>query len=199
MSKQHPQTKRDYRQEKFCEFVASGHSARKSALMAGYSKNGCGQSAYRLMQKDHIKERIDILKDADVQAEEIDRLRIIRELYEIASADLEDWLEIGADGYSRVRDPANRPRRARKALKKFKCNEKFDRDGNLLSRDVDIELYDKIKCKELLGKELGMFAQKIDAEMGVHKSDVDYKAMFDSMSLDEKMKWLKEHGGALDE
>jgi len=63
-----------------------------------------------------------------------------------------------------------------------KCQEEDDR-GKIDSSGA-------LKANELLGKHIGMFTQKIEASIvdGTKKAEV--KAMFDSMSTEEKMQWL---------
>jgi phage terminase small subunit len=63
-----------------------------------------------------------------------------------------------------------------------KCQEEDDR-GKIDSSGA-------LKANELLGKHIGMFTQKIEASIvdGTKKAEV--KAMFDSMSTEEKLEWL---------
>jgi len=58
--------------------------------------------------------------------------------------------------------------------------------------DEDIKASDKNKSLELLGKHLGMFTQKTEVELTDGRSNADFKAMFESMSTDDKLQWLKE-------
>ena len=56
----------------------------------------------------------------------------------------------------------------------------------------DIRDNDKLKALEHLGKHLGMFTQKTEVELTDGRSNADFKAMFESMTTDDKLKWLKE-------
>ena len=47
-----------------------------------------------------------------------------------------------------------------------------------------------IKCKELIGKHFGMFTQKIEASISNGQQTAEAKAMFQTMTTEEKLKWL---------
>ena len=47
-----------------------------------------------------------------------------------------------------------------------------------------------IKCKELIGKHFGMFTQKIEASISNGQQTAEAKAMFQTMTTEEKIKWL---------
>ena len=112
----------------------------------------------------------------------------MQDLYDISKATLEDWLIIGKDGSVTINP--NRPARARKALKRFKFQKVYDKQGNECV-NVDIELHDQIKCKELVGKHLGMFVDKVEVK-DISNKEINAAAMFDSMTIEEKKQWLLE-------
>ena len=57
----------------------------------------------------------------------------------------------------------------------------------------NIKASDKNKSLELLGKHLGMFTQKIEAEVSNINKKQEIRAMFDSMTVEQKMQWLKDN------
>ncbi len=172
------------------EWVIDGNGTR-SAICAGYSKNGASATANRLLKKDKVKQLVAKFRSESAERCEIKADDVLRDLNDIANADLEDWIEV-RDGTVRLREPHERPPRAREALKRIKVKKTYGKDGEITSEDIDVELYDKVKCKELVGKQIGMFTQKTEVELTDGRSNADFKAMFESMSTDDKLKWLKE-------
>jgi phage terminase small subunit len=70
------------RHEKFCQGVASGESASAAYFLAGYSKNGAGQSAERLLKNADVSRRIKELRQESEKGMEFDRMDYLETLKE---------------------------------------------------------------------------------------------------------------------
>ena len=84
----------DQRRTDFCKFFAEGHSAEKSAVLAGYSPKYSRKNAYRFLQ------------EPEVQAE-VERLKKI--VYEVAQKKFEYTIEKSFAKLQEIQDLALEP------------------------------------------------------------------------------------------
>lgn len=56
------------KQERFCQEYVKDNNGSQSAIRAGYAKSGCGVAANRLLKKDYIQQRIEVLTKRRVSA-----------------------------------------------------------------------------------------------------------------------------------
>lgn len=99
-----------------------------------------------------------------------DAHEVVERFKEIADV---DWLDFYNDDGS-VRAMKDIPPHARRALKKIKIRETWERDPNGMTvksgEILEFELWDKMKANELLGREEDLFAEKRKVEHDVGKN-----------------------------
>jgi phage terminase small subunit len=78
------------RHERFVQLVASGMSATKAYVEAGYAEQGANVNASRLIANDSVSARITELKERTASACEITRQEVLRFLSDIVRMDLNE-------------------------------------------------------------------------------------------------------------
>lgn len=140
------------RQSAFCDEYIVDHNGAAAARRAGYSEAAAKETAYQLLKRPAIRERI-----AELEAERAERLgftvdNVIREYGRIAFANIGDVLKFGPKGVKVLRDSKNLSARTLAAI--AEVNERIDGQGN---RTVSIKMANKSDALQALGKHLGMF------------------------------------------
>lgn len=150
------------KQQRFVEEYLVDLNATKAAIRAGYSP----QSAYSIgqenMKKPVIKNAIDKAMAERSRRTGINQDRILIELAKIGFLNPVDVINMDD---ATIRGDANREDTA--AIASIKVKTIPTEDGEIVEREV--KTYDKIKALELIGKHIGMFADKlnVNAEMAV--------------------------------
>jgi phage terminase small subunit len=150
--------------ERFSQGIAQGMTVSAAYEYAGYSAHG--SNAARLSQNDNVKARVNEILSAAAERAGITRERIQSELAKIAFADIRKAIlwgngvvikdeETGAE--SVVNDVS------------LIASDKIDDDTagaiSEVSRTKDgmrLKMHDKQRALELLGKDIGMFKEKIE-------------------------------------
>lgn len=153
------------KQDLFCrEYIADPKlNATQAAVRAGYSAKNADKIGSQLLGKARVAARI-----SELMAERKERLgvtadAVVRELARLAFADIGQVVDF-AGGTLRLRDPAAIPEDARRAIQSVKVRRYAEggRDGD--AREVELtefKLADKKGPLELLGKHLGLFADRL--------------------------------------
>jgi phage terminase small subunit len=142
-------------------------NATQAAIRAGYSRKTAGEIGHRLLKKVEIKKAIQRGMDAKAKRYEISQRRILEELAIVAYSDLKHYMDIDPDtGAIRAKGFEDMPEKTSRALRAIKEDRviKEDADGHKVTvfDKIRFELHDKLKALELLGKHIGMFADKMD-------------------------------------
>ena len=142
-------------QVKFVAEYVKSSNATESAIKAGYSPKTAAQSASRLLSSVKISEMIQKVKDATISSAIISKQKALEILSEIASADLTNFMTVGADGVSFY--DVGPETLGKKALKEFTTKTVRDEHGNTIQETAfnNLKLEDRQKAIELLGKFLG--------------------------------------------
>lgn len=159
----------NFRQQAFCEAYVILREGAAAAIEAGYSAKRAKQTAYDLLQLQTIKDEIDRLsaiRDADFGMRSGD---VLREIANVAMADIGTLLTWGVeelvteDGEPLALpngDPVTRPLVL--PVNSADLTELQRRQVKSVSMSKEgvfkIELHDRLKALELLGKHLGLFA-----------------------------------------
>lgn len=143
-------------QEKYVlEYLADPSDQGKAAIRAGYAPKASVSKASQLMSMPKIKTAIQDFQRESVQDIGVTPERILKELRDIAFANLKDILIQDADGNTTVDlsklDPSKASSMSELVVKNTKGK-----------KDVKIKLNDKITALVTLGKHLGMFREQID-------------------------------------
>ncbi len=156
------------RQRRFVEEYLISLNAKQSAIKAGYggTPESAAQYAVELMKKPHVKAAIDEgMRERSIRTG-IDQDIVVRELSRVAFASLTDFVDWDSAGI-RVKPP-----------------DEIDMDrlgaiGGLTSNGdrLRINMHNKLKALELLGKHLGMFGPKPpEVSMGIDMDPENIRA-----------------------
>jgi phage terminase small subunit len=166
------------KQKRFCEEYLIDLNATQAAIRAGYSPKTAEQTASRLLRNVKVQEYIAKRQKELSRSTHITQERVIKELALIAFSNNADYARVvekkmqtevdgmlvdvlGEDGKPimyRTVDPVltdeltEEQKRALAVIKK-------GRDG------LEVKSFDKVRALELLGKHLGIFTEKIEANV----------------------------------
>lgn len=144
-------------QERFVQEYLFDLNQTKAAIRAGYSPKSAKSVASRLMKNKAVKEAVEIAMAERSRRTGISQDRVITELAKIAFVNVGDFMDIN---HAKVKDNITPEDTAAISGVKYKS---FDSDsGGGVERSI--EMHNKIKALELLGKHLGMFNDKIHLE-----------------------------------
>lgn len=166
------------KQKRFCEEYLIDLNATQAAIRAGYSPKTAEQTASRLLRNVKVQEYIAKRQKELSRSTEITQERVIKELALIAFSNNADYahvvekkMQVEADGaLVDVLDKDGKPvmyRTVEPVLTEELTEEqkralaviKKGRDG------LEVKSCDKVKALELLGKHLGIFTDKIEANV----------------------------------
>lgn len=166
------------KQKRFCEEYLIDLNATQAAIRAGYSPKTAEQTASRLLRNVKVQEYIAKRQKELSRSTEITQERVIKELALIAFSNNADYahvvekkMQVEADGaLVDVLDKDGNPvmyRTVEPVLTEELTEEqkraiaviKKGRDG------LEVKSCDKVKALELLGKHLGIFTDKIEANV----------------------------------
>lgn len=166
------------KQKRFCEEYFIDLNATQAAIRAGYSPKTAEQTASRLLRNVKVQEYIAKRQKELSRSTEITQERVIKELALIAFSNNADYahvvekkMQVEADGaLVDVLDKDGNPvmyRTVEPVLTEELTEEqkralaviKKGRDG------LEVKSCDKVKALELLGKHLGIFTDKIEANV----------------------------------
>ena len=133
-------------------------NATQSAIRAGYSERTAYRIGAELLQKTSVAEAIAAGQAKRAQRVEITADRVVAELAKIAFADPRDLMEWGPNGV-RLKDSADLTEE--QAASVAEVSETTTKDGGSLR----LKKHDKVKALELLGRHMGMFKDKMEAEV----------------------------------
>jgi hypothetical protein len=134
-----------------------------AAQMAGFSERTAYAKANTLLKEPDVIAEIDRVRGSIIAKAEalavIDKARVLKELEHIGFSDPAAWF----DPDNTVRHIREMPEDARRALKSVKVK----RDGrgrSAISETVEFAFWPKIEALVNLGKELGMFVNKVEVK-----------------------------------
>ena len=143
------------RQERFVDEYLVDLNATAAAKRAGYSEKTARSQGQRLLTNVDIQAAIQ-KRQARLRGKlEITQERVLEELAAIAFANGTDFATINRNGLVRLVPTDDLPEDKKKAVASIK-------EGQY---GTEVKLHDKVKALELLGKHLGIFADKVKAEV----------------------------------
>jgi phage terminase small subunit len=165
------------KQKRFCDEYLIDLNATQAAIRAGYSSKRASEQAYQLLQKTTVQEYIQKRKADRIERVEITQDFVLAELKAIASVNATDYARVVeknatalVDGVEiQLYDAEGNPVKYR-TVEPILTDELTDIQKKALAvikkgRDgFEIRPYDKLKVLELIGKHLGMWEKKQDAE-----------------------------------
>lgn len=143
------------KERRFVEEYLIDLNATAAAIRAGYAPSTARGAADWIREKDPEKPRLAAQVRAAMAARSartgVTADRVVRELAQLAFADMAEVLDAGS---GRIRDDADM-----RAVNSMRIRDTED------GRDVEIRLHDKSRALELLGKHLGMFDDTLNVNL----------------------------------
>lgn len=167
------------RQQRFCEEYLIDLNATQAAIRAGYSAKYANTNAPKLLQNTAVAAYIAQRKADRVQRTEITQDMVLRELANIAFSNAADYAEVvekdavltDASGLTvKIYDQDGNPVKYRtvEPVLTAELTEDQQRALSVIKRGRDgfeVKPYDKVRALELLGRHLGMWDKKTDADI----------------------------------
>lgn len=154
------------KQKRFVSEYLKDLNATQAAIRAGYSKKTAGITGFDLLRNPKIAQEIANQQQKRAQRTEITQDKVLTELARMGFANLADYVAVQPDG-SAVVDLSRATREQWAAVQEIVVDEYVEGRG-AQAREVKrtkIKLHPKTSALELIGKHLGMFADKIDAKI----------------------------------
>lgn len=149
------------KQLRFCEEYLVDLNATAAAIRAGYSKKTATELGYQLLQKPHIKAKIDDLKLKRSGRTEITADIVLRELLLIAKADIAQFFK--EDGsFLPLHQIPEIARRAIAGIEVDELFEGFGKDRAQIGYTKKLKFWDKTRALEMLGRHLKLFRDQVD-------------------------------------
>lgn len=130
----------------------------KQAALAANISYRDGQ---KIRHKKDIHAAIEKITDSAITKNNLHASEIVERVKEIAFFDPADLVNPDGSIKENMRDI---PPEARRAIKKFKVKNLYEADANgipkVIGKLVEVELWDKLKSNELLGREKNLFTEK---------------------------------------
>ena len=124
---------------------------------SGYHKN----NGYKLLKHPHVMETVRIEMRKRAIKSELKAETVLTELYGIATSDVTDAFESTKDGGLVLKELKEMPIEIRRAIKSIQHQPIVSGEGLFTGYyKTKVDFYDKVRALELLGRHLGMFAEK---------------------------------------
>lgn len=156
------------RHEIFAQGVAKGMSATAAYVDAGYSENGADAGAARLLSFVRVKDRVHEIQTGAVRRTEITIARVLEEYAKLAFLDIRN--AFSEDG--NLLEVYELDDNTAAAIAGIEFEEIFAREGEVRSRVGrihKIKLSDKRAALDSLAKCMGMFTDKVQAEVTIKR------------------------------
>jgi len=138
------------RREKFCQEYIVDLNATQAAIRAGYSEKTAGAQGFYLLKDVAIQERLDVIRAERSEATQVSAFWVIEKLRRIVEADPR-----------RLFNEDGTPKRVVDIPDDVACAVA----GLEVGDSVKVRLNDRLKAIELLGRHLGMFLDRIQADV----------------------------------
>ncbi len=156
------------RMKKFVDEYLVDFNATQAAIRAGYSPDTANEQGSQLLARPDIRELV-----AEGQKEIMERTQTFQddavdELKVVGFSNLADFLTVKDGGIVEQKPFNELTKEQTKCIKKIKqtVRSSHSADGTILHQTavIEIELHDKLKALELLGRHLGMFNDSLRLE-----------------------------------
>jgi phage terminase small subunit len=146
------------RNERFIELyvrlcVLEGQPAAEAYRQSGYKSNSPEVEACKLLKNPNIAAEIEKRKKEIFEKEKVTSEKVLRELANIAFSNVQDYLLYDEHGRVRFKKSRNLTRSQAAAVAGIKVNKK--------EKTIELKFHDKVQSLELLGKNLGVFPNKV--------------------------------------
>jgi phage terminase small subunit len=159
------------RRKKFISYYIQTYNATEAAKLAGFSQRSAHSQGSRLLKNADVQAAIEAEEHKLETKVGVTKQRVIKELSLIGFSSIDEHLDIDSGGTIRAKSFDEMPPGAVRAIKKIKekrtikavqgTKDKPSEDV-VLESQFEFELYDKPQALINIGKELGMFRDKVE-------------------------------------
>jgi phage terminase small subunit len=160
--------KNNPRQSAFCREYIKDYNGAQAAIRAGYSKHTAAVTASTLLTRANIQQELQSLESRIENKVFISKEKILRELAMIGFSNIADHVDVDDSGCTQAVSVVNLPIGASRAVKKLKERRviKSTSSGDeVLESTLEYELHDKQSALVSMGKELGMFRERVNVSV----------------------------------
>ena len=146
------------------EYLIDGNSA-QSAIRSGYSPAGANRAGWRLLQDPEVAAAIADAQAARAQRTQIDADWVLERLRRIADSNMLAYVALDADGAAHT-DLRPVTRDQAYAISEILTEEYVEGHGPSAAqmKSVKLKLKDSLRALELIGKNLGMWKEKLEVD-----------------------------------
>ena len=156
------------RMKKFVDEYLIDFNATQAAIRAGYSPDTANEQGSQLLARPDIRELVAEGQRAIAERTQTFQDNAVDELKIVGFSDLADFLTVKDGGIVEQKPFNELTKEQTKCIKKIKqtVRSSHSADGTILHQTavIEIELHDKLKALELLGRHLGMFNDTLRLE-----------------------------------
>ncbi|HQK27159.1 MAG TPA: terminase small subunit [Smithellaceae bacterium] len=156
------------RMKKFVDEYLIDFNATQAAIRAGYSPDTANEQGSQLLARPDIRELVAEGQKAIAERTQTFQDNAVDELKIVGFSDLADFLTVKEGGIVEQKSFDQLTKEQTKCIKKIKqtVRTSHSSDGTILHQTatLEVELYDKLKALELLGRHLGMFNDTLRLE-----------------------------------
>lgn len=142
----------------FCKEYLIDFNGSRAAKAAGYSENSAPQTANEILNYPHVQAYLTYLISARAKRLEVTADKVVQEIAKIAFHNVEDLLDY-FDGNILFNDLDQM--KFPEIIKNITIKETI-RNGKRMGKVAKIEVYDKVKALELLGKHTAIFTETLN-------------------------------------
>lgn len=151
------------RQQAFVQEYLVDQNGTQAAIRAGYALFSAFSTASTLLSYPNIKSAVERGMAQRASRVGVTAAGVLQEMALLANSDVDHYY-IDDDG--QVQLTASAPQGATRAIQSIKKRTKlhYDTDGNITGKtyDVELRLWDKPNPLKLMGKQVGLFAEKVE-------------------------------------
>lgn len=174
------------KQKRFCQELIIDDNGKQAAIRAKYSERSAEVTASKLLSNAKVQEYVQKLRDKRSERLEITADRVLKELALIGFSDMKDYLDINEGGEVVLKTFKEMPDGASRVINKVKERKRIVSSGEgkgdeiVIDSQLEFGHHDKLKALELIGRNLGMFNDKLKLqgdkdeplELGINLSDL---------------------------
>ena len=156
------------RMKKFVDEYLIDFNATQAAIRAGYSPDTANEQGSQLLARPDIRELVAEGQKAIAERTQTFQDNAVDELKIVGFSDLADFLTVKEGGIVEQKSFDQLTKEQTKCIKKIKqvVRSSHSADGTILHQTatLEVELHDKLRALELLGRHLGMFNDTLRLE-----------------------------------
>jgi hypothetical protein len=154
------------------EYIQNGYNGTQAyaKVFKVENLNGAACNAHKILQRSTVLKELERQQNLFVNKSQYSKGKLMSGLAMIADSNIADYIIVGDDGRTYIQSLKELPVHIQKVIKKIKGVHKVRHIKNTdakvekeyVEEDLlEIELWDKMEAKRLIGKELGMFTDVV--------------------------------------